>query len=735
MFNQEDTPHFQPWYNFDLKDEKKLLKALKKAQEELEDYQEEHKQIMLQHLGLYKGIHMEQGEVTKRKDRLAWDTLGQATTTRFKKVVVNHLRDVTDSAVARLATFKPAATVIPNHSSEFSDKAKAKVTKAWLDSYGYEYNIDSLRRRVQLHAFIFGESYVHVCWDETKGELIKEIGNSEKMGKAIKITDENGEEHSVSRAERIGDVGLSLILPFKIYLEPVSSSEFCDVNWLIQEDEGYVTDLKLEYPDKKSKIKPSGESANFKHALLEDKDKEKVKVYTLWHRQTRELPNGLKIKFTPDVVLETGDLPYSHGRLPFVRLTALDVPGELNGMSPYLDLKSLQESINNLYSVMIRDRSLAAPKLMIPAGTVDSNQNATNRPGVIQYKGGVPPTWSVPNLVSSDITVMIDRLERTFEKLSNSLGTRRGDSLPNVEAFKAFGFFEEQATKRDSTQIAKHRTFLEDLYKQILWVAGDFYSNDDERMIKIIGKHNRYLLKSFDVEDLTKSYDIRVQNTSSLPDSKGQRIQTVIELNQAFPDLFTKEKIADMLDLSTPDAFFDQATAAINAAEQENEEMLAGTEVREPQAFEDLLLHWETHFKQFSDPTVKETLPEDPQEVNLLLDTAINGPVDLDVIIDNPYEDDEQTLSPAILLAKHLHITEGLIFERALKNPTFAKSLLDKSFAMFPVFFEMPLTVSEIVAQHEAPMLPPAQQLAPSEGIEQQIELPGVNPNPNDLLS
>jgi hypothetical protein len=484
------------------------------------------------------------------------------------------------------------------------------------------------------------------------------------------------------------------------------------------EETKYLEELHAEYPKLKGKIKSTGPDKSnedlYRYGL--NKEDDRVKVITLYHKATQEVPEGREIKFTEHVILENKELPYSHGQLPLIRLSAIDVPGKMRGMSPFKDLKALQSSINTLYSIMLRDRSLASPKLFVPSGSVDPSQSKSNQPGVIQYKGGVPPTWSVPNLVAGDLMQMLEKLENTFDKLSNSLGTRRGEGIPNVEAFKAFGFFEEQATRRESTSIAKHRDFLQQLFKMVVLIAADYYTESDERMIKMLGQHNQYLLKHFNVEDLKHSYDIRVENTSALPDSKAARIQTVIQLSQAFPDLFTQEKIADMLDLSSPDAFFDLTTAAINAAEAENEDMMAGKDIGEPQPFEDLLQHWEAHVKQFNNPTVKATLPPQPELANAAIQEVLSG------------ESQIETNSPALLLVKHLNTTEGLMYQRALVNPKFAQRLAD--FENYPVFFQMPITISEVLMSHQAPM----QGIPPETGVDQEIILPSTQqPNPNDF--
>lgn len=716
MSNYDNQPPaIKPWWTHDLDspDDKKLLKDLNSAHADLVEYSADFKETCMQHIALYQGMAMDK-ELMK-KGRTFRDSEGAAGATKFKHLIVNHLRDVTDSAVSRLSTFKPGVTVLPNHGVEFQDKAKAKVVGSWLDSYSYENNIDDMRRKQQRDSFIFGESFLLAEWDTALGEIHPA---ARKLKKNFTIETEEGEV-KVTKVKRTGDVGLRAVLPFKVFPEPHPSQDYSRACWVMMEETEYLEELQSKYPELKNKIKPSSlENKNedlYKYGL--NKEQDKVTVVTLFHKATPEVPEGRIIRFTADLILENEELPYSHGEIPLIRLSSIDVPGKMRGMSPFHDLKALQSAINTLYSIMLRDRSLASPKLFVPSGSIDPNNAKSNQPGVIQYKGGVPPTWSVPNMVSGDLMAMIDKLEGTFQKLSNSSGTRSGEGVPNVEAFKAFGFFEEQATRRESTSIAKHRDFLQTVFKFVVLTAADFYTESDERMIKMVGKHNQYLLKHFNVEDLKHSYDIRVQNTSSLPESKAARIQTIIQLSQAFPDLFTQEKIADMLDLSSPDAFFDLTAAAINAAEAENEEMMSGVDVGEPQPFEDLLQHWEAHVKQFNNPTVKATLPQDPAMANAAIQEVLSG------------ESEVETNSPALLMVKHLNITEGLMYQRALINPKFAGRLAD--FENFPVFFQMPITISEVLMSHQAPMQP----IEGDTGVDQEIILPQAQgQNPNDFV-
>lgn len=715
MRDDSQKPSIKPWWlhNLENPDAPKLLKDLNEAHASLVEHDKDFRDLCLQHVALYQGMAIDK-EITK-KGRTFRDSEGAAGSTRFKHLIVNHLRDVTDSAVSRLSTFKPGVTVLPNHGVEFQDKAKAKVVKSWLDSYTYTNNIDDIRRKVQRDAFIFGEAYLLVEWDPSLGDIHPA---ARRLKKTVMIETDEGEV-KVTKVKRTGDVGLRPLVPFRVFPEPHPSNRYEQSSWVMIEEVMYLEELKAKYPKAASKIKPSGPDGEnpdlYNYGITKESDK--VTMVTLFHKATEEVPEGRIIRFTEHAIIENEELPYSHGELPILRLSSIDVPGTMRGMSPFKDLKALQSAINTLYSIMLRDRSLASPKLFVPAGSVDVNQQASNKPGVIQYKGGVPPTWSVPNMVSGDIMGMIDKLENTFQKLSNSSGTRSGEGIPNVEAFKAFGFFEEQATRRESTSIAKHRDFLQQIFKFVALTAADFYTQSDERLIKMVGKHNQYLLKHFNVDDLKHSYDIRVQNTSALPESKAARVQTVIQLSQAFPELFTQEKIADMLDLSSPDAFFDLTAAAINAAEAENEDMMDGKEVAEPQNFEDHLQHWEAHVKQFNNPQVKATLPRDPAAANAALQMVLSG------------EGEAVSNSPALIMAKHLNTTEGLMFQKALNNPKFAQRLAD--FENYPVFFNLPMSISEVLMSHSAPMQP----IPPETGVDQEIALPVAQaPNPNKLV-
>lgn len=124
----------------------------------------------------------------------------------------------------------------------------------------------------------------------------------------------------------------------------------------------------------------------------------------------------------------------------------------------------------------------------------------------------------------------------------------------------------------------------------------------------------------FNVQHLHKDYDIRVQNSSALPNSKAARLQTLLDLNQQFPEKVTGEQVLDMIDLAQDEKFMDLTTKSIRAAEAENEQILEaedtvlGDDINDPQEFEDHIQHWKVHVGQMRDWGFKNQTPIPVQE-------------------------------------------------------------------------------------------------------------------------
>ena len=117
----------------------------------------------------------------------------------------------------------------------------------------------------------------------------------------------------------------------------------------------------------------------------------------------------------------------------------------------------------------------------------------------------------------------------------------------------------------------------------------------------------------FDTANLSKSYDIRIQNASALPQSKAARMQTLLDLNQQFPALVTPEMVLDMLDMAQNDKFVDLTTVAVRAAQAEKRDDGPGDDVQ-VEEHEDHFQHWANHAPVVQEISFKTQTPKKIQE-------------------------------------------------------------------------------------------------------------------------
>ena len=192
---------------------------------------------------------------------------------------------------------------------------------------------------------------------------------------------------------------------------------------------------------------------------------------------------------------------------------------------------------------------------------------------------------------------------------------------------------------------------IKDIAKMTIAVCGDYYEPDDGRMLRIVGENNKYTIRHFNSANLHKNYDVRLELGSGLPESKAGKVQRIIEVMQMKPNLLSDERWVDLLDLGNTDKMNSLMTVSIRSAESENEDIMAGRPVADPQDFEDHILHWKVHTKAIQERTFKEECPPQYREEML----------------------------------EHIAIHEFLLVEKAKVNPMLEAKLAElPNFPIFP---------------------------------------------------
>ncbi|HEY5689538.1 MAG TPA: hypothetical protein VIS27_14630 [Yeosuana sp.] len=539
---------------------------------------------------------------------------------------------------------KPAVDVLPSN-DEYDDKVAAKAVALLLKHIMYINNTDSMIQKLHRHRLIFGEGFLEVGYDKNLGDLSPKYVAAKRKNKLDK------------EDIRIGDVSFTHQLPWNVLLENIN--DYSKLKSVIIKELCDIDELKDEFPEKAGELKLDKMSTSFNISTLRDESiGNNVMVYNFYYKADKHCPEGRHIKMVGNIILKDEDLGYSHGGLPILRLTDLDIPGMLHGVSRYSQVLILQNAHNNLsQSIMKNEFLLSAPKWMMPKGACKIEQLGNGRT-IVQYQGAVPPQLVQMNPTSPTSLALRDNIMGEIGMIFGVHQVSRGEPPKGITAAVALQFLNEQETERSISDIAKHNNLVVELHRMAVSVAGDYYDVDDGRLLRVLGKNNRHMVTQFDASNLHKDYDIRMQNSTALPQSKSAQMERIIQTMQYAPDLFTPDRWAELLEFGAVDKMHTLITEAINSAESEEEDILNGMPVNEPQEWEDHIVHLRSHYKKLQSRSFKEETPVELREAFI----------------------------------EHVKVTEMLADERAQKNPLFASKLAQ--IEQYPIFWDAPVPMS-----------------------------------------
>lgn len=670
MDSFEQTANKRPIWMMDLDDprqEKAVLDwlnaELKFLQRENEDRVREIKHNLARYKGVqYQTLDTRSGNRDREQERAKFSP----------KMVVNLLSNTTEQRVSRLIKFKPVVQILPQH-DEIQDKTSAKIAKSFLDYVQQQQKYETKNMSALRVAAICGEGYLDIVWNPFAGKVHPDFKEGKKQPlldeTGAPVKDADGNDVMIDQEVKVGETEYKVMLPLYLFFEKKQAYE--DSNYCFYIERKPTSELQKRYPKMASQIKAeTAKTAYNVSKLEEEKLVNETFVITFQHKNNEYMPKGRTIVFTKDCILENGKNRYDHGDFSFERMVDIEIPGEQHAVSFFTLVKGMQAQYNNLTNAIIRNQMLTAhPKWFVPRGTVKV-ESLGNDITVVQYQGGVPPTLGQQNPTPSEVFNFRTTLRDEIMMLSQVGDVLRGEPPAGITSGVALTFVAEQERQIANAQIVNYNEFVRRVAMKTLQVCAQFYDKSDKRTMLILGKNAAWVASEFDPEVLARPYDIRIQNSSALPDSKAARMQSILDFAQTFPGMFPQEQVVEMLDLGQADKYLTDGAAAARSAEAENEQILDGKPVDEPAEYESSLVHWTIHFKAMQDSSFKKMPPERQQAMK-----------------------------------DHLLATEFLIFEQGNKNPILLQQASANPF--FPVFYVPPVP--------PAPMPPP--DMLPPEGM------------------
>ena len=564
---------FEPLWKKDLKNKEEVHKWLKEEFKYLLNLNKKRHHVMFENLLIYQGVQFSPNDQKSLNDFL--DTSRTNTDQRRQKLIVNHLHDITETIVARTTRNSPAPEVTPANSNEIHDRNAAKVVTQILNYLAHINrlnNLDILTKRMSL---IGGQAFLDTRWNPELGDIHPAWAEAREDGfvdpeTGEKLQDNNGHFLTEDNPVKTGEVEVKFKEPWRILLDAKDKWDDVDYSFDIELED--VEKIKKDYPKSSKDVKRLESQKIFdSHKMTFRRLRNETFKIKFYHKKTKYMPEGFEAVFTLDALLESSPSQYEHDKLTLSRLTDIDVPTSLHGMSFFEMTKGIQWRHNQLSSDIVTNQRLCAkPKWIVPKGRVKLEQLG-NDITIVQYSGQVPPRLETFNPTPQEVFLFRDKLKEEMEQISTVTGVARRDVPSQIHASVAMRFLSELEAERVSVATSKHNELIREVYSLMMSVAGTFYDPSDGRTMRVLGNDEEYHIEDVQISNLNKPYDVIIRNVGAVVESRAAKEARIFDLINTREGILSDEQIIDALDLGTIDKITTVLTEAIRAAESENE--------------------------------------------------------------------------------------------------------------------------------------------------------------------
>lgn len=572
----------------------------------------------------------------------------------------NLVWDLVDQKTAEISKSSPKVAFIPQSYFDQDDINNAKACKILCQSRMEEMKFDALLTKQDRIMFLFGHTISEVCWDDKAGPLSPKYEEKKKaLDGKVPMTDKDGVviEGKFLKDEdmHLGDWVIKPMLPWYCFPEETKKSiKECDyfetVEWKFKQE------VEADHPKAKGKIKENSHVMWDMSASELSVPENMVMVRTFWHKPTKYCPEGAKITYCQDLILEWLDFPYSDAELPFVEDKDIEVMDEFWGRPFIINIEQYYKMNNSILSSQARAHGvLSAPKYVYPEGSVDK-QSLNNEFGSIAYRGAIAPQVLQHNYVNRGEIELAASISSRTGKLARLFDVSRGNVPPGITAAQALRLLEEQQFQAMSVTSNNRKQRVLDLYRFGIKRMAQYYKPNDGRMSRILGSNNSYLMASFTKFDFNLIYDLRIENKSALSDSPASRMAEIVDLNIATQTdpIFKKKETVKLLGLNLIEAFQDEVTYAIDTAKQCLDMIINGQEAPDPEGTDGILEFYGVFSRFVESPEYKFVIRPETKKV----------------------------------IMGYINAIEMLAYEKSVKNPKFAAELA--AYEKYPMVFSPP---------------------------------------------
>jgi len=517
--------------------------------------------------------------------------LGDSMQPRFKvRLTSNQIKAGVMAYVAQLVKTKPVITATPD-SGDDKDLKAAQMAEALYAYWWREFDMKSKLQSALVNAQL-SQGYWKISWDPYAGRGTSFLINPQ-TGQPItdpvmadifkeEIEALGGDPKQYSQTVNLGDITVEVMPGENVILDPAAAT-FEDAEFAICK---HAMDPSEIYARWGALVKPDGASEDASTGLPwglsatrqgQDKPLPVTKdVWIMYHRKTAALPQGRYVVWIegPDKILMDEPWNFPFDELPLVKFPGIERPNSPLDEPLVTDVRPLQKELNRTISQIVQHKNLTIkPQMIAPVNSL--RDRLTDEPGaVFQYSpvANQKPEWrempQLPPYVFNHLQDIQNRIDRMF----NMQAVSRGDVPPNVEAGVAIDLLQEASVDQVAPIIQRMQGALVRAGHIMASYAAEYYI--EPRLLKIVGSGGTVQVKKFKNSDISGGYSFHAEDASGLPRTRAGRQARIEWLVQS--QLIDPRQALKMMDVADLQGIQTKMMQAEDMALRENEKLLKG---------------------------------------------------------------------------------------------------------------------------------------------------------------
>ena len=435
-----------------------------------------------------------------------------------------------------------------------------------LEYYLRDQRLDMHYRKVAEYAIVYGEGYLELEWDKSKGDVVT-------------TDDEEGTATGVPGAQiKTGEITARTYDPLNV-IRPCRWDADGRPSWRILRRWESRYDLAAEHPEYAEKIlnhaedTPENRLYYYGYAATDEDDNDRIPVYVFYHDKTPACPNGKRVKFLGDICLSYEDLDYTE--IPVYEMIPQFQHGTSFGYSVSFDLLCVQEAVDLLYSTILSNQAAFGVQniWMKPGSNLVPSQLAggLNILESMEKPEPINLTYTPPEIFN-----FLKGLETLGEVLSGINSVARGQPEASLKSGSALALVASQAVQFSNGLQAAMVRLQEDSGTGIINTLKTRAVLP--RATVVAGKDNKARMKDFTGQDLKDINRVVVDLANPMSQTLSGRMQMAQDLLQS-QQLRRPEQYMQVITTGRLEPLTDDETAEQLLISAENEALKEGKPV------------------------------------------------------------------------------------------------------------------------------------------------------------